>query len=143
MISDGVLSYEQEKGGKLIACPLVVPKWLKLILETKKGPVSPQLHKELTQWGNADLSSEFTKFVELAGIDQKFQTFKSGKRMARKTFHSLRHTLRTAIVSSGGSDAQADTILGHSEGEGKRYTHSEVDAMRGTLAKALLRDAKA
>ena len=136
-ISDGVLSYVQKKTGKSISCPLVVPEWISVIIETKEGPISPRLHKELTQWGNADLSSEFTKYVERAGVEQEFKTFKSGCRIARKTFHSLRHTLRTSIVSSGGSDAQADIILGHSEGEGKRYTHSELGAMRATLKKAL------
>lgn len=135
-ICEGVLTYTQKKTGKAITCPLVVPEWLSLITETGSGSVSPQLHKEFAQWGNADLSSEFTGYVSAAGIEQSHMTFKSGRKMARKTFHSLRHTLRTAIVSSGGSDAQADIILGHSDGEGKRYTHSEVDAMEATLTKA-------
>lgn len=57
--------------------------------------------------------------------------------MARKTFHSLRHTLRSAIVQSGGSDAQADLILGHSAGQGKTYTHSEMSATAAVLTRAL------
>lgn len=136
-ISEEVLRYRQKKTGKVITCPLINAEWLAVIVETGSGYVSPTLAKEFTEWGNARLSSQFTSYVSAAKVEQRFQTFKSGRKIARKTFHSLRHTLRTAIVSSGGSDAQADVILGHSEGEGKRYTHSEVDAMRGTLEKAL------
>ena len=137
MISKGVLRYQQAKGGKWITVPLVEKEWLAIIMETKAGPVAPELSAELARLGNTGLSSEFTGFVAKAGVKQEFKDFKSGARVARKTFHSLRHTLRTAIVSSGGSDAQADVILGHSEGEGKRYTHSEVEAMRRTLTAAL------
>ena len=135
-IKDGVLRYRQTKTGKDIECPLVVPEWLALITEEKEGFVSPVLSAEFAKWSNSKLSTEFTGYVAAAGVEQSFTQFASGRRIARKTFHSLRHTLRTAIVSSGGSDAQADLILGHSEGEGKRYTHSEVDAMRGTLERA-------
>lgn len=133
---EGVLKYRQKKTGKDIACPLVVPDWLSLVRERTSGPIAPTLAKEFKDRGNARLSSEFTGFVSKAGVVQEFKTFKSGRKVARKTFHSLRHTLRTAIIASGGSDAQADVILGHSEGEGKRYTHAEVGAMRGTLEQA-------
>lgn len=136
-IVKGVLTYQQHKTGKVIACPLVVAEWLSVIIETKKGPVSPTLFAEFQKRQNASLSPEFTGLVSEAGIEQKFTVFKNGRKVARKTFHSLRHTLRTAIVSSGGSDAQADVVLGHSKGQGKTYTHNEVEAMRRTLSAAL------
>jgi integrase len=134
-IEGGVLSYVQTKTGKSISCPLVVGGWLDVISETRSGPVSPALFVESKY--SKSLSSEFTELVSKAGIDQEFREFKSGRKIARKTFHSLRHTLRTAIASSGGSDAQADIILGHSVGMGRRYVHSEIESMRATLKKAI------
>lgn len=137
-IKNGVLTYRQGKTGKDISCPLVEPRWVAMISESNSGPVSPELHRFYESRGRVNhLSGEFTKLVSEAGVSQEFTIFKNGRKGARKTFHSLRHTLRTAIVASGGSDAQADTVLGHSPGEGKRYTHPEVDAMRSTLARAL------
>lgn len=136
-IVDGVLTYRQQKTGKNISCPMVIPDWLELITETKSGPICPDLCKAFAHRGTATVSGEFTGLVSDAGVKQSYREFKSGRKMARKTFHSLRHTLRSAIVNSGGSDAQADIILGHSAGQGKRYTHSELESMRETLSSAL------
>ena len=133
-ITEGVLTYTQTKTGKTISVPLENPVWREAILEVA-GAICPEIGAEFTRIGNARLSTEFTTLVSDAGIEQQFTTFKSGRKVARKTFHSLRHTLRTLIVSSGGSDAQADLILGHSSGQGKTYTHSEIDATRTTLGR--------
>lgn len=135
-IENGILSYVQEKTGVELTIPLVEASWRK-ILEKCDGYICPELCSELQRLGNSRLSTEFTALVSEAGVKQYYQTFKSGKVMARKTFHSFRHTLRTFIVSSGGSDAQADLILGHSGNQGKTYTHSEMKAMQEFLGKAL------
>ena len=137
-LREGIIHYEQEKTGKAMAVPIVREDWL-AILEEVEGDLCPQLKKNFLEVGNNRLSSEFTALVGEAGIEQKYQEFKSGRRVARKTFHSLRHSLRTFIVSSGGSDAQADLILGHSGNEGKTYTHAEMEAMREFLTKAMVR----
>ena len=133
MIQDGVLTYTQGKTKKTLSIPLVVPEWRQEI-ELVKGYICPKLRHGVVQ----TRSQEFVQLVSDAGIEQLFTTFKSGRKVARKTFHSLRHTLRTQIVSSGGSDAQADLILGHSAGQGKTYTHSELDATRATLGRVFI-----
>lgn len=133
-IKKGILSYTQTKTGKDIEVPLVVPEWLNEISKFK-GDICPELSSEFKRVGNCNISTEFTALVSAAGIKQKYKVFKSGRKVARKTFHSLRHTLRTLIVASGGSDAQADIILGHSGTQGKTYTHSETEAMRNVLGK--------
>jgi integrase len=132
-ITKGILKYTQLKTGKSITCPIVVKEWLKE-LTGNIGYICPELAEDFAARQTAHLSSEFTELVAQAGVKQSYKTFdQSGRRVARKTFHSLRHTLRTAIVSSGGSDAQADLILGHSSGQGKTYTHSETGAMESVL----------
>lgn len=132
-----VLHYVAAKTGKRNACPLVLSEWLPFLLEGDSTDLCPLLANEYRRIGNANLSSEFTKLVGQAGVPQLYAQDKHGRQLARKTFHSLRHTLRTAIVLSGGSDAQADLVLGHSAGQGKAYTHSELNSMAATLQRAL------
>lgn len=135
---DGVLRYKQHKTDKWLRVPLVVERY-KTVLENEKGEfIAPDLALLYQSETQNKMSSHFTKFVTDAGITQIYHPFKkSGRNIARKTFHSLRHTLRSAIVAGGGSDAQADSILGHSPGEGKRYTHSELKSLEGVLRQAL------
>ena len=135
-IVDGVIRYQHDKTGKETACPMVVDDW-KNELEPLTGYLCPLLQEEFAKNSTAQLSSEFTEIVKRAGVEQKYHKFASGRTIARKTFHSLRHTLRSSIVSSGGSDAQADLILGHSEGQGKTYTHADMKSMRKVLKSAL------
>lgn len=137
-IEDGKLTYQQSKTGKTLTIPLVLRKWDKFLIGSKDPEfLCPNLHQEYQRIGNADLSSEFTGLVSECGVKQTYKTMKNGRKMAQKTFHSLRHTLRSAIVASGGSDAQADLILGHSAGQGKTYTHSEMGAMSSMLTRAI------
>ncbi|MGE9268308.1 MAG: tyrosine-type recombinase/integrase [Verrucomicrobiales bacterium] len=133
---DGILSYEQIKTGKSIACPIGRTDWAEY-LGDQKGDLCPSLLTEFRRHGTRRMSSEFTAIVSAAGVDQEYQQFKSGRKIARKTFHSLRHTLRSAIVSSGGTDAQADLVLGHSAGQGKAYTHADLTALGEIIGRAL------
>lgn len=69
---------------------------------------------------------------------QEYQVFTgSGRKSARKTFHSLRHTVHSAIIASGGTEAQAEMILGHSPGQGKAYSHADVQSLGKVLVSAL------
>ncbi len=137
-IKDGILTYGQMKTSKDITCPIVVPLWLDL-LTVDTEYICPDLQKEFVANKTFKLSSEFTRIVSSAGVEQTVKVLSNtGRGVAQKTFHSLRHTLRTSIVSSGGSDAQADLILGHSESQGKAYTHSEIDAMRAMLERVFI-----
>lgn len=130
-----VLRYTQRKTGKPLEVPLVLPDLVALLTAVRRGPLCPLLAAEYARLGNAHLSGEFTAHVAAAGIRQSYVQAR-GRKIARKTFHSLRHTLRTAIVSSGGSDAQADLILGHSAGQGRTYTHTELASSRAVLLAA-------
>ena len=135
-IKGGILTYTPQKTKQTtLSCPLVKDEWAKIILEGNEPLLCPELGAYFAKHGSSDMSADFTHIVIDAGVKQEYQEFENGRRVARKTFHSLRHTLRTLIVSSGGSDAQADLILGHSAGQGKTYTHSEVEALKGVLTK--------
>lgn len=132
-----ILHYTQGKTRKAIVCPLVHPLTAELLVAHRGRYLCPLLEEDYRRLGNAHLSSEFTDLVAAAGIKQKHTTDRSGRKVARKSFHSLRHTLRSAIVAAGGSDAQADLILGHSAGQGKAYTHAELAASAAVLQAAL------
>ena len=132
-----VLTYRQAKTSKLINCPLVLDDLNPLITRVRAKLLCPELAEDYARLGNAHLSQEFTDLVSAAGISQKYVRGRAGRKSARKTFHSLRHTLRSAIVASGGSDAQADLVLGHSPGQGKAYTHGEETATAEVLKAAL------
>ncbi|PQJ27457.1 site-specific integrase [Rubritalea profundi] len=137
-LKDGVLTYTSSKSNKELKVPLMISEYADLLAKVKGEFICPGLHQYFEKSGKNRMSSEFTELVILAGIKQSYHKFEKSERViAQKTFHSLRHTLRTLIVSGGGSDAQADLILGHSPGEGKRYTHSEMDSLKKVLDDAL------
>lgn len=135
-IENGCLKYTQTKTGKTVTIPLVIDEYRKRLEAVTTEEICPNLAKR-SRRGDTTLIKDFTKLVSEAGIKQAYSKDGMGRSLARKTFHSFRHTLRTAIVASNGSDAQADAILGHSSGQGKAYTHSEVSALEGVLSRAL------
>lgn len=136
-VEAGVLTYTQKKSGKEVQVPLQHEGWLS-DLQAIDGLFCPRLAESFARYkSTVDLSGEFVELVSEAGIDQEFQQFKSGRSIARKSFHSIRHTLRSAIIAAGGTDAQADLVTGHSPGQGKAYTHADMETLKGLLSKAL------
>ena len=135
-IEDGGINYVHDKTGKMTNGPMMVDKWRKEF-ESIKGYLCPSLYEHFCKYQTAKLSTRFTKIVEKSGVEQKYHVFDSGRRVARKTFHSLRHTLRSAMIAKGGSDAQADLLLGHSPGQGQVYTHVDMNSMKQLLKSAL------
>lgn len=137
-LKGGMLAYTASKNDKSLLVPIVIEEYKEALERVEGDYFCPNLLDRFNREGNSRMSNMFTNFVSDAGVSQSWHTFeKSNRTVAQKTFHSLRHTLRTLIVSGGGSDAQADLILGHSPGEGKRYTHAELGALKNALDNAL------
>lgn len=137
-LKDGVLTYISSKNNKKLNVPLVIKEYADAIAAIEDEFICPRLKGKFNGSRANRMSTDFTELVSRAGVEQSHHEFEgSGRVVAQKTFHSLRHTLRTLIVSGGGSDAQADLILGHSPDEGKRYTHSEMDSLKKVLDDAL------
>lgn len=94
--------------------------------------------------GKTGLSRRFQDIMETAGVSappaRKRGTARNGEKNAGRevralTFHSLRHTLTSQMHNGGVSAELRMQITGHStEDSHERYTHTEIETLRGALA---------
>lgn len=132
-LTNGVMTYRQSKTKKTVSIPIVNPVWLSE-LKSMQGDYCPELKEEYRARRTSTMSSEYTELITELGVDQDYKVFaKSGRRVARKTFHSLRHTLRSELINKGATSEIADMITGHSGDQGKTYTHMDIASMRKHL----------
>lgn len=107
----------------------------------KKGhnaPLMPKLagRKTGSNGQNAGLSNEFKRLMTKAGVIPKPGLKKEGKgrQVQKKSFHSLRHTFTSTVVSSGAGDAVTKSMTGHTTDEAfRRYVHLGLEEQRGAL----------
>jgi integrase len=85
----------------------------------------------------AQLSAEFRRIMRDAGLHQDGEINGNGQRRVHPhSFHSLRHTLSTALRSNGANEATAKAMLGHgSDAVAARYTHMDAAALRPAIEK--------
>lgn len=107
--------------------------WLaKLTRGIGQAPVFPQLQNCGTG-GSGGLSAQFRKLLVKAGISGK-ETAKAGKEGRKRyslSFHSLRHSFVSALLSQGVSAEIRKKLAGHSDDNGHEiYSHHEVETLR-------------
>ena len=133
----GAIAFRQSKTGKRVMIPLVpeLREHLESIAGDQKDPyIMPTLALR-RPGGRNGLSGTFIRILEKAGIDPTYVEGK-GKRFAKLSFHSLRHTFNSAMANAGVSQEVRMKLTGHqSVAMNNTYTHHE----QKTLADALNR----
>jgi integrase len=96
-------------------------------------PVFPSLAK-LSVGGNRGASRLFQRVMEDAGLASgklRSAAGESGRAVAERSFHSLRHSYITALSSAGVAVEVRQKLVGHSTAEQNlHYTHAELSALR-------------
>ena len=108
-------------------------------------PVFPSLAK-LSVGGNRGASRLFQRIMQGAGLASgtlRDAAGGSGRAVAERSFHSLRHSYITALSSAGVAVEIRQKLVGHSSADQNlHYTHAELPALR-TAVESLPRISKA
>ena len=131
----GAIVFRQSKTGKRVVIPLVpeLREHLESIARDENDPyIMPTLALR-RPGGRNGLSGTFIRILEKTGIDPSYVKGK-GKRFAKLSFHSLRHTFNSAMANAGVSQEVRMKLTGHQSGAmNNAYTHHEhkilADAM--------------
>jgi integrase len=101
-------------------------------------PIFPSLYR-LSVGGNRGASRTFQSIMAKAGVASgtlREKAGKSGRNVAERSFHSLRHTYITALSTAGVAIELRQKLGGHtSEGQSLHYTHPEFAALRNAIEK--------
>lgn len=101
-------------------------------------PVFPSI-QGLGTGGNRGASRTFASIMETAGLAKATLRQKAGEAghaVSEHTFHSLRHSLATALSKAGVMVEARNKITGHSDDKiGQHYTHVDVEQLREAIDK--------
>jgi integrase len=101
-------------------------------------PAFPSLYR-LAVGGNRGASRSFQNIMAKAEVVSgtlRERAGKSGRKVAERSFHSLRHSYVTALSAAGVAVELRQKLAGHaSEGQSLHYTHPEFAALRNAIAK--------
>ncbi|MEY2409074.1 MAG: hypothetical protein QOF48_1744 [Verrucomicrobiota bacterium] len=141
---ENLIRLTQGKTGKTVTVPMAAPlrQLLQGVLSKKKGnPGDFVWHKQATKYaaqGAGPFSLEFYDDVLTpCGLVTKRATKAKAKKGRDKkrdasavSFHSLRHTFVTVLRATGGNQAVAKALAGHSsDSVNDLYTHLPVESM--------------
>jgi integrase len=133
----GTLTFRQSKTGKATVVPLAAD--LRAHLESLAGDqaeefIMPTLANR-RPGGRNGLSGTFVRLVEKAGLDPRYVEAK-GKRFAKLSFHSLRHSFNSALANAGVSQEVRMKLTGHqTTAMNSNYTHHELETLGNAVAK--------
>lgn len=118
------------RGGRTVILPL--PRWLALRV-TRLGDFKTIFRAD-NRSGKA--SERFIQFMRAGGIDP-LPIMRGVRVVHLKSFHSYRHSMTTRLTSAGVTGELARLVTDHDDVKIQRkYTHREVESLRGALVKA-------
>ena len=130
------LVYEQKKTGKKVVVPAHEDLLLHLRRLAKKsasGPLCRSLAGK-TPGGKHGLSEGFKRIVRRAGLDLMVVKGKGTRNFARRTFHSLRHSIASTLARLGVTADTRMAITGHrSVDMHLKYTHIDASASQRAI----------
>lgn len=133
----GTITYRQAKTGSAITIPLAsnLQAHLQAISSDKPdGFLMPSL-ADRRPGGRNGLSGTFMRLVDEAGIDPQYVEAK-GKRFAKLSFHSLRHSFNSALANAGVSQDVRMKLTGHKTAAmNSHYTHTDLARLSEAVAK--------
>lgn len=133
-ISGDLLTLQPRKkgrqGGRTVVLPL--PRWLASRV-ARLGDFKTIFHADNR---NGKASARYIEFMRAGGIDP--QPIMRGVRVVHLlSFHSYRHSMTTRLTSAGVNGELSRLVTDHDNVKIQRkYTHAEVEALRGALVKA-------
>ena len=146
-IFNGTMTFVQRKTKRKNPGRLVIPLhdilWEHLKgIRKDKGLILPGLAAKVGAHDEADddgvsspLSLEFGELMDAAGVSQESVVSPTGRKVSAKSFHSLRHTINTALNRQAkvGEEVRS-RLTGHKlKGVNQHYTHTEVEEVRAAL----------
>lgn len=138
-LSEGTITFTQTKTGEKITVPLhpEVQAHLESLAGTDKPEVFIMPHMAtLKSGGRHGLSEGFKRIMRNAGLDLGTVQGKGIRQIARRTFHSLRHSFTSALANAGISQELRMKLTGHkTEAEHQKYTHHELETLRAAIGK--------
>jgi site-specific recombinase XerD len=133
----GTMTFCQNKTGRRLVVPLATE--LRQHLESIAGDqtdsfLMPSLASR-RPGGRNGLSGTFVRLLESAGIDPRYVEAK-GKRFAKLSFHSLRHSFNSALANAGVSQEVRMKLTGHKTvAVNNSYTHHEMTTLSNAVSK--------
>jgi integrase len=133
--TSGVIAFIQAKTQRQTVVGLHpdLEEWLKTQNDRPaSGPIFPGLAGHRVA-GAGGLSRQFTTMMEKAGIESPVIREKRGrgKTVRALSFHSLRHTVASAVFKSKLIEQAQMHITGHTRGQTlKTYTHHDLEAIK-------------
>ncbi len=140
----GTVSFRPKKTKaklKLLKVPLhpSLMQWLESrdIPKDRSEPIFPTLFKTSPS-GKTGLSSQFSTIMDYAKIDRRLirPAANGMKALYARGFHSLRHTINSALANADVSPEMRMKIIGHQTQEVNQiYTHIEIEKLRSEIHK--------
>ena len=146
-LAAGIIRYVDQKTGRHYAVPTHRRLQEHLLSlagnDDPHGFLCPSLARKQTGGCNG-LSAQFQKLMKKAGVDtmevetkvlQKVEG-KTARTLAKRSFHSIRHTYNTELANADVSQEVRRKLVGHSSDEvNDIYTHLDVALFRDAINK--------
>jgi integrase len=130
----GLVAYTQGKTRARVTVPIhpQLEEHLLALAGEHGGPLCPTLSK-LGSAGRAGLSNRFAQLMAKAGINRHLVQLGVNK-MARKSFHCLRHSFTSALANAGVAPEVRMKLTGHkSASVHRQYTHHELGPLQAAI----------
>lgn len=146
-LAEKIIRYSDQKTGKKYAVPIHRRLYEHLLAlagsDDPHGLLTPTLAKKDTGGCNG-LSAQFQKIMANAGVDTMTVDTKAlekvdgkaSRTLARRSFHSLRHTYNTELANADVSQEVRRKLVGHSSDDvNDIYTHLDLALFRTAIDK--------
>ncbi|MHB8519860.1 MAG: tyrosine-type recombinase/integrase [Limisphaerales bacterium] len=135
---EGVLVYQQKKTGRKVVIPIhhhLVEHLMHLSQYGTTGSLCPTLAQK-PNGGKYGTSESFRRIARRADVDLMIVETKAKRNIARRTFHSLRHSFNSALANAGVPEDVRMKLTGHaSKMVHTKYTHLELETLRNAVRK--------
>jgi integrase len=131
------LRFEVRKTGEGLTVPMhpSLEAHLLSLAADSPGPVCPTL-SAVPVGGRSGLSKQFLSIMRSAGIDSEAVQTAGKRRLARRSFHSLRVTFNSTMHNQGVDQEIRKKLTGHkSDAVNDRYTKSELGLLSTAVGK--------
>ncbi|MDC0218612.1 tyrosine-type recombinase/integrase [Verrucomicrobia bacterium] len=139
-LAGGTLTYAvKKKGGAEQQIPLHEHLEAHLVSLTSQDEPTEYIMPDMARkgpGGRHGLSEGFKRIMRKAGL--ALQTVQGGgkRKLARRTFHSLRHSFTSALANAGVPEELRMKLTGHSSKDVHRgYTHHELATLRQAIGR--------
>ena len=133
----GTVRFRQAKTNQAIVIPLApaLREHLERLAGDQTEPLIMPALANRRPGGRNGLSGTFMGILASAGLDPQYVEAK-GKRFAKLSFHSLRHSFNSALANSGVPQEIRMKLTGHqTEAMNSAYTHTELGQLSAAIRK--------